>query len=280
MGSHTATYAIAALAIALVCLFVGFLWGRSDLKSKIESALEKASVALDAREFAMRQQLDEAVAEVARLRPLAEELSAVQERLKREQSKYERMKADFAALNSGPASVPANQTEPEPPPMESADEAIHKLLQSLEAFNAPETGSAAASSEAAPQPASAVPAPVAAQPRKVEPVPPSPVAVAPASPPAQAPQPRTPDEAAKAAQTPAPVPRPQPPAQQQPKPAPLPPQKTIPMQAQNLTPAEPRKIPPPPAPKPAPAPTAKPGQPLDEWQEFARQLEALTGKKK
>jgi len=32
--------------------------------------------------------------------------------------------------------------------------------------------------------------------------------------------------------------------------------------------------------KPAPASAAKPGQTVDEWQEFARQLEALTGKKK
>jgi len=53
---------------------------------------------------------------------------------------------------------------------------------------------------------------------------------------------------------------------QPPSPAPIPPPPPIPAQA------EPRK--------PATPQSAKPGQTVDEWQEFARQLEALTGKKK
>ena len=100
MGSHTATYAAAALAIALVALLAGFLWGRSNVKAQIEAAIEEASVSLNAREFTMRQQLDEAFAEVARLRPLAEELTAVQERLKREQSKFNQMRARCDSLKS------------------------------------------------------------------------------------------------------------------------------------------------------------------------------------
>lgn len=278
MGSHTITYAAVALAIAVISLLVGFFWGRSDLKSKIEIALEKASVALDAREFAMRQQLDEAFAQVARLRPLAEELGAVQERLKREQSKYERMKAEFNATVQGAAAeLPANESQSELHPTESADEAIQKLLQSLEAFNAPEDVASASPSGAVAD--AIVPAPAAPQAQKVEPVVPPPLPAARAVPPAQVPQLRTSAEPVKPTQ-PAAATHQQPPLPQQPKSAPIPPKKAIPAHPQNVTPAEPRKPAPPPVPKAAPAAPAKSGQTLDEWQEFARQLEALTGKKK
>ncbi|HEY2468332.1 MAG TPA: hypothetical protein VGI45_10925 [Terracidiphilus sp.] len=145
MGSTTITYAAVALAVGLVCLLIGFLRGRSNVRAKVEQAVEEGLVSLDAREFAMRQQLDEAIGEIARLRPLAEELEQVQDRLKREQSKYQRMKADFdATLNGG---VPQESTgqeippqTPEPPEVhESADEAIQRLLQSLENLNQPDT---------------------------------------------------------------------------------------------------------------------------------------------
>ena len=71
MGSTAITYAAIALAIALVCLLGGFLWGRSNLQAGIELAVEREQASLDAREFAMRQQLEDAIAEIARLRPLA-----------------------------------------------------------------------------------------------------------------------------------------------------------------------------------------------------------------
>lgn len=274
MGSHTATYAAVALAIAIVSLLAGFSWGRSDLKSKIEAALEKASVSLDAREFAMRQQLDEAFAEVSRLRPLAEELGAVQDRLKREQAKYDRMRSEFSsAVSPGIPEPPESQPESS----ESPDEAIHKLLQSLEAFNAPEGQTSTTPSEiAASVTPAAAPSAVIAPPRHIEaPLPPPP---APVVQPAPAAQIQSPAKPRKSAQPP--MPRPASQSPQQPNPAPPQPQKAKPTQPHNVAPPVPRRPAPAPPARPASALPAKSGHTVDEWQEFARQLEALTGKKK
>lgn len=138
MGGTAIIYAGVALVVGLVCLIAGFFWGRSNLNAKVQQAVEEGAAALDAREFAMRRQLDEAVAEVARLRPLAEDLGRVQERLKVEQAEYDHLKADFVAtMKTGSADLPDEQEAPAPKPVqpsapESADEAIQKLLKSLE----------------------------------------------------------------------------------------------------------------------------------------------------
>ena len=267
MGSHAITYAVVALAIAAVCLVAGFLWGRSNVRAQIEHAVEKEHVALDAREFAMRTQLEDAIAENVRLRPLAEELGRLQKRLEQEQAKYARMKAEFG---SAFGSVEPRMEEPDEPTLNeappSADEAIQKLLQSLEAFNAPNaekpaSGEPAKPVQAAPGPATAPPAVAATAPSvpSVQPVP-KPLAVpefrpaATGRPASVSPSAAPTDAVPAAARIPAP---------QTPAPASAP-----------DTPA------PPPVRKPAPASAAKPGQTVDEWQEFARQLEALTGKKK
>jgi len=282
MGSHAVIYAVAALAVALLCLLGGFQWGRTNLKAQIEDAIEKEHVALDAREFAMRQQLEDAITEIARLRPLAEELGRVQKRLEREQAKYQHMKADFDASYQPGASQALDEgtpVQPPPPPAPSADEAIQKLLQSLDVFNAPDADkiptaelpetlnpdlpapvqppaqpTPAQSNPVKPNPAQSSPAqqPVTATPPRPAPAPPQ--AVQPARPP----QPRTP--------APPPIQREPVKMPQPPSPAPIPPPPPIPAQA------EPRK--------PATPQSTKPGHTVDEWQEFARQLEALTGKKK
>ena len=246
MGSTTITYALGALAVGLVCLVAGFLWGRSNLKWKLEQAAEEGHAALDAREFAMRQQLDEAIAEIARLRPVAEELERVQDRPKVEPSKYQSMKDDFDATLKAETAEMAAEPEtlpqpPEPPAPESADEAIHRLLQSLETLNPP---NAQLENEKIAVPEILEPAP------ESEPVP-----VA--------------DSSQVAVQLQAPEPhKPEPPKLE----AALP----------QLNP--PRPAPPSPA-RPAVAeakahpPQPKPGEALDEWQEFARSLAALTGRK-
>src|SRR6185503_3352891 len=132
MGSAAIIYAVVALALALACLAGGFFWGRSNVRAQIEDAVEKEHVALDAREFAMRTQLEDAIAENVRLRPLAEELGRLQKRLEQEQAKYARMKAEFG---SAFGSVEPRMEEPDEPTLNeappSADEAIQKLLQSL-----------------------------------------------------------------------------------------------------------------------------------------------------
>ena len=263
MGSHAVTYAVVALAIAAVCLVAGFLWGRSNVRAQIEHAVEKEHVALDAREFAMRTQLEDAIAENARLRPLAEELARLQKRLEQEQGKYARMKAEFGSSFGAVESKSEEPDEPaqvEAPP--SADEAIHKLLQSLEAFNAPnaEKPASAMPASVAPDPATVAPAAAETAPSipSVQPTP-KPLAVPEFRPAssgraADSPQPAPADALPAAARVPAP---------QTPAPATAP---------GNPVPAPVRK--------PASANGAKPGQTVDEWQEFARQLEALTGKKK
>lgn len=288
MGSHAITYAVVALAIAAACLFAGFAWGRSNVKAQIEEAVEKEHVALDAREFAMRTQLEDAIAELARLRPQAEELGRVQKRLEREQAKYAQMRAEFNSA-MGVAPEPSADEEPEPVPVESADEAIHKLLQSLEAFNDP-NAPAAAEPVVSSNPAPANPAPPKPAPASAVPV------AAPAAPPAASRPPENPRPVV--APKPADVVRPAvaarpaapgPPAPPIPAPPPTPrvvapaaatPARIAPPQQQKPAPVPPRTpVPSPPA-RPATADSGKSGQKVDEWQEFARQLEALTGKKK
>jgi hypothetical protein len=309
MGSHAITYAVVALAVAVVCLIAGFSWGRSNVRAQIENAVEKEHVALDAREFAMRTQLEDAIAELAKLRPSAEELVRVQKRLEREQSKYQQMKAEFNAATGISSSSEENSELDAPPvlPDASADEAIQKLLQSLEAFNAPGAETPAPLPEpktiapvAPAVPAPAVPAPVVPAAAVPKPQPPVRPALIPETP--------RPAEPPKAAIRP-PQPAPPAPASAQPpvRPVPTEPRKAEPLKtdppkpAQNVIskPAPPIAAPPIVPSKPAPAannvparpapatparpaltPPARPGQQVDEWQEFARQLEALTGKKK
>jgi len=292
MGSHAITYAVVALAIAAVCLIAGFVWGRSNVRAQIEQAVEKEHVALDAREFAMRTQLEDAIAEISKLRPLAEELGRVQKRLEREQAKYAQMKGEFNSL-MGIAPQPApedasNLDLQTPQASESAEEAIQKLLQSLEVFNDPNAN------------ADVAPALI----ENTEPAPPPPPAIVPPAAPAHptriAEPPRSAD-APKAVEAARPVAQLRPPETPQPSvptAAPPTPERTTAAAASPPRPPTPQKVvvsespkpvvktpgppaPPPAAPtKPIPAVPAKPGQQIDEWQEFARQLEALTGKKK
>jgi hypothetical protein len=266
------TYAAVALAIALVCLLGGFLWGRSNVRTQVEEAVEKEHVALDAREFAMRQQLEDSVAEIARLRPLAEELGQVQKRLKREQAEYARMKAEFNATMRGGAPNASVEEEsvqtPEPAPIpDSADLAIQKLLHSLEAFNEPVSKPSLTEKNEnvepvlpkVPQPSSA-PAPVQMAESRV----PTQLPPTPAPPLSNPPHPATP-KPEPLSNAPS-VSKPQPVAK--PEPA---------IQPQTSVKPQPVKAAPPESRKPAPA---EAGKTVDEWQEFARQLDALTGRKK
>jgi hypothetical protein len=258
MGRTEIVLIVAAVVVAIVCFAVGFLYGRSNLKARIEQALEDGHGGLDFREFAIRQQLDEAVAEVARLRPLAEEYGRVQERLRREQAQYEQMKTDFdatlkgvAGADSGPGERPRTPQEQAPV---SADEAIQKLLKSLEqTLQEPET-----------QPHTPVePAPsVVKQPAAITPQPPM-VAAQPSVATAQTtiagarpPVPRAAAQPASAPAAPAAAPRAQRPPASTPKP---------------VNGAHPKPE--------AKAPQQKPDSPspgVDEWQEFARSLADLT----
>lgn len=235
MGNLTISYAIVVLAVGLASLLAGFLWGRSNLKLKLEQAIEEGASSLDAREFAMRQRLDEAIAEIARLRPLAAELGRVQDRINLEHPRSERMKVEFDASLSGTeeASVDREIPPPEPPMTPaSADVAIQKLLQSLEALNRPDSQTNPSElepgvSEAVERLAILEPLPVADTPQAEQPQP------------AELPQRGETRHGLEVS----------------PKPAPTEP------------------------PRPFHAEPADASQPVDEWQEFARSLAALTGRK-
>lgn len=262
MGSTTISYAVIAVAVGLACLLAGFLWGRSNLKSRVEQAVEEGAVSLDAREFAMRQQLDEAIGEVARLRPLAEELGRVQDRLKLEQSKYEGMKADFDATLRGGAGEEEIEPEiplpaPEPPaPQESADEAIQRLLQSLETLS---------------------PNDVPLDVEKIEPAVPEVLEGVPAAKPVAIADQRHPIAPQSSPEPPKSSPEPprlneiRPTSQSTPQPVPSEAKAPVSLPQPRPVPGETKA--------PIPSPQPKPGETVDEWQEFARSLAALTGRK-
>ena len=84
---HTAILiGAAALGIALLCLLAGYRWGRSNVRSQIEDALDMARVSADAREFALREQLDEKMLEVSELRAQANEVALLRDQLEQLQS--------------------------------------------------------------------------------------------------------------------------------------------------------------------------------------------------
>jgi DNA recombination protein RmuC len=86
MGSSAFIFALVAVAVLILGLWVGFRQGRAGQRS-----LAAAS------EAGLREQLEAAKAEIAALKPKAEELVRVQEQLRNEEAKYTQMKADLDA---------------------------------------------------------------------------------------------------------------------------------------------------------------------------------------
>jgi hypothetical protein len=131
-----------ALGTGLICLFCGYLWGRSNVRSQIEDALDQSRRIADAREYNLREALEEKMLELSKLRDSAEELPRLREKL--EQLQSERMRG--SARGRANAYAPEGNTlvEPklfetvqEPAPVsesvsESADKAIQNLLKSID----------------------------------------------------------------------------------------------------------------------------------------------------
>jgi hypothetical protein len=127
-----------ALGTGLICLFGGYLWGRSNVRSQIEDALDQSRRIADAREYNLREALEEKMLELSQLRESAEELPRLREKL--EQLKSERMQGSAGGRSN--AFAPANNSlaEPKPPAIvhapapdpESADKAIQNLLKSID----------------------------------------------------------------------------------------------------------------------------------------------------
>ena len=84
MGSSAVLFALIAVALLVLGLWVGFRLGR-DGERKLSAASEAG----------LREQFEAAKIEIAALRPKADELTRVQEQLRNEEAKYMQMKADL-----------------------------------------------------------------------------------------------------------------------------------------------------------------------------------------
>ena len=103
MGNAAVLFALVAVAVFFLGLWVGFRQGRSGAQNQLDQALAGERKLAEAREAGLREQLETARAEVAALKPKAEELTRVQEQLKNEEAKYAQMKADLDTAFKGAA---------------------------------------------------------------------------------------------------------------------------------------------------------------------------------
>lgn len=102
MGNNAILIGASALVTALICLFLGYRWGRSNVRSQIENALDMARRSADAREFDLREQLDGKMVEVSQLRTQADSVPLLLQ-------KIEQMQASRLRSSSGIATDEAPQ---------------------------------------------------------------------------------------------------------------------------------------------------------------------------
>jgi hypothetical protein len=247
MGSTATIIGAIALATGLVSLLCGYLWGRSNAKSQVEAAVDQAQRSFDAREFALREELEEKMLEIAQFRARAEERPPSQGRdqliLEQVNGSTGQMQSSAAGIGA-PVEEQANPTRAAqrlaeqkqsatPPPIDPTEKTIQNLLKSMEEKLKQPEQQVVTPKVAPTQPP---PAKLRAEESKVVP---QKIAPAPAKLPAAA--------------------EPKPVAQQQ----------------------SPRPAQPPPAVKQPPQPAVKQPAPVkDEWQDFAASLEALTRRTK
>ena len=103
MGSASVIFALIAVALVLLGLWLGFLQGRKSSNGLLEQRLESEQKLAETREAGLRTQFENANIEIAVLRPKAEELTRVQEQLRNEEAKYAQMKADLDSAFKGAA---------------------------------------------------------------------------------------------------------------------------------------------------------------------------------
>jgi hypothetical protein len=138
MGTSAIVIGAVALATGLICLFFGYMWGRSNVKSQVEGALNQTRISADAREFALREQLDEMMVEVAKFRARAEESPRLQEppaqlKLKQVHGSAGGDVTSEELDNTMPATQKLPwQKQEATPPIESTDKTIQNLLKSIE----------------------------------------------------------------------------------------------------------------------------------------------------
>ncbi len=136
MGSSLIFVCAVALGTGLICLLCGYFWGRSNVRSQIEDALDKARISADAREFSVREELDEKMQELAELRGRADEVPRLREQLEQLQSERRRGPAGGRATSNLAGNgtqfeekLPVKRQAPAP---ESTDKTVENLLKSIE----------------------------------------------------------------------------------------------------------------------------------------------------
>lgn len=130
MGSTVILVGAVALGTGVVSLICGYLWGRSNVRSQIKDALDKARISADAREFAVREELDDRILELAELRTRAEEIPRLRAQL--EQLTLERERGFAGGRSAAYAPQLPEKAQPPAPAPESTDKTIQKLLKSIE----------------------------------------------------------------------------------------------------------------------------------------------------
>ena len=96
-------FALIAVGLFLLGLWLGQRLGKSGSVAKIHQAQENERRLAEVREAGLSQQLEAVNSEIAALRPRVEELAAVRQQLKDEQEKYAQMKVDLDAAFKGAA---------------------------------------------------------------------------------------------------------------------------------------------------------------------------------
>ena len=104
MGTAPILIALIAVALFLLGLWLGFIQGRGGSQRLLEQKLEGETKLAAARETALRNQLESEKMQIAELKPKADELTRVQEKLRNQETKYTEMKADLDAAFKGAAS--------------------------------------------------------------------------------------------------------------------------------------------------------------------------------
>ncbi len=94
---------LAAFVLLLIALWVGYLRGRSGAKSQLDDALTNERRLSETREGALQRRLDDAMLELTALRPKAEEVARLEEKIRNEEAKYAQMKADLDTTFKGAA---------------------------------------------------------------------------------------------------------------------------------------------------------------------------------
>ena len=138
MGSTAIVIGAVGLATALICLFFGYLWGRSNVRAQVEDALDKARMSADAREFALREELDKKMLEIAGFRARAEELP----RSEGQREPFKSEQANVIASGREPAEELGHNRQAKPKIAEerkaatslsdSTEKTIQNLLKSIE----------------------------------------------------------------------------------------------------------------------------------------------------